>query len=180
MNLPHRRQFLHLAAVAVALPAVSRRASAQAYPSKPVRIVVGFAAGGGTDIMARLMAQSLSERLGQQFIVENRPGAGSNIATELVVNAVPDGYTLLAACLPNASNVTFYDNLKFNFVRDITPIAGIAFDPYVLEVTLLCRRGRSASSLPLPRPIPARSTCVGRRWRRKPYRRRAVQDEGRR
>ena len=134
MNLPHRRQFLHLAAVAVALPAVSRRASAQAYPSKPVRIVVGFAAGGGTDIMARLMAQSLSERLGQQFIVENRPGAGSNIATELVVNAVPDGYTLLAACLPNASNVMFYDNLKFNFLRDITPIAGIAFDPYVLEV----------------------------------------------
>src|SRR5215468_8641230 len=116
-----RRRLLRLAAAALALPAVSRGASAQAYPSKPVRIVVGFAAGGGTDIMARLMAQSLSERLGQQFIVENRPGAGSNIATELVVNAVPDGYTL-AACLPNASNVTFYDNLKFNFVRDITPI----------------------------------------------------------
>ncbi|PWT84370.1 MAG: MFS transporter, partial [Proteobacteria bacterium] len=129
-----RRRLLRLAAAALALPAVSRGASAQAYPARPVRILVGFAAGGGTDIMARLMAQSLSERLGQQFVVENRPGAGTNIATEAVVNAAPDGYTLLAASQPNAINATLYEHLKFNFVRDIVPIAGIALDPFVLEV----------------------------------------------
>jgi tripartite-type tricarboxylate transporter receptor subunit TctC len=129
-----RRRFLRLAAAALALPAASRGAGAQAYPAKPVKIVVGFAPGGGTDIMARLMAQSLSERLGQQFIVENRPGAGTNIATEAVVNAAPDGYTLLAASQPNASNATLYERLKFNFVRDIVPVAGIALDPFVLEV----------------------------------------------
>src|SRR5205807_8216333 len=102
----HRRTFLHLAAGAAALPAVSRVAKAQAYPSRPVRIIVGFAPAGGTDIMARLIGQWLSERLDQQFVIENRPGAGTNIATEAVVNAPPDGYTLLVACLPNASNAT--------------------------------------------------------------------------
>jgi tripartite-type tricarboxylate transporter receptor subunit TctC len=131
---PPRRQLLHLAAGAAALPVVSRFAWAQAYPSRPVRIVVGFAPGGGTDIMARLIGQWLSERLGQQFVVENRPGAGTNIATEAVVNAAPDGYTLLLACLPNASNATLYENLKFNFIRDITPVAGIDRQPFAIEV----------------------------------------------
>jgi tripartite-type tricarboxylate transporter receptor subunit TctC len=134
MKLPHRRQFLHLAAGAAALPVVSRIARAQIYPSRPVRIVVGFAPGGGLDIRARLIGQWLQERLSQPFIVENRPGAASNIATEAVVNAAPDGYTLLLAALPNAINATLYGNLKFNFVRDITPIAGIDREPFVIEV----------------------------------------------
>jgi tripartite-type tricarboxylate transporter receptor subunit TctC len=134
MKLPHRRQFLHLAAGAAALPAASRIARAQAYPARPVRIIVGFAPGGGTDIMARLIGQWLSERLGQQFVIENRPGAGTNIATEAVVNASPDGYTLLLAGLPNASNATLYENLKFNFIRDITPVAGIQREPFVIEL----------------------------------------------
>ena len=118
MKLP-RRSFLHLAAGAAALPAVSRIARARAYPTRPVRIIVGFAPAGGTDIMARLIGQWLSERLGQQFVIENRPGASTNIATEAVVKAPPDGYTLLLACLPNASNATLYDKLNFNFIRDI-------------------------------------------------------------
>ncbi len=133
MKLP-RRQILHLAAGAAALPAVSRIASAQIYPSRPVRIIVGFAPAGGTDIMARLIGQWLSDRLGQQFVIENRSGAGTNIATEAVVNAPPDGYTLLLACLPNASNATLYENLKFNFIHDITPVAGIAREPFAIEV----------------------------------------------
>jgi tripartite-type tricarboxylate transporter receptor subunit TctC len=133
MKLP-RRNFLHLTAGAAALPAASLLAWAQTYPARPVRIVVGFAPGGGTDIMARLIGQWLSERLGQQFVVENRPGAGTNIATEAVVNAPPDGYTLLLACLPNASNATLYENLKFNFIRDITPVAGIDRQPFAIEV----------------------------------------------
>src|SRR5438874_11151497 len=121
-----RRSFLHLAASAAALPTVSRFAWAQNYPSRPVRLIVGFAPGGGTDIMARLIGQWLSERLSQQFVIENRPGAGTNIATEAVVNAPPDGYTLLLAGLPNASNATLYQNLKFNFIRDIAPVAGLS------------------------------------------------------
>jgi tripartite-type tricarboxylate transporter receptor subunit TctC len=129
-----RRNFFHLTAGAAALPAASLLAWAQTYPARPVRIVVGFAPGGGTDIMARLIGQWLSERLGQQFVVENRPGAGTNIATEAVVNAPPDGYTLLLACLPNASNATLYENLKFNFIRDITPVAGIDRQPFAIEV----------------------------------------------
>jgi tripartite-type tricarboxylate transporter receptor subunit TctC len=133
MKLP-RRNFLHLAAGAAALPAVSRIARAQTYPSRPVRIIVGFAPAGGTDIMARLIGQWLSERLGQQFVIENRPGASTNIATEAVVNAPPDGYTLLLACLPNASNATLYENLNFNFIRDIAPVAGIARDTFAIEV----------------------------------------------
>jgi len=133
MKLP-RRSFLHLAAGAAALPAVSRIARARAYPTRPVRIIVGFAPAGGTDIMARLIGQWLSERLGQQFVIENRPGASTNIATEAVVKAPPDGYTLLLACLPNASNATLYDKLNFNFIRDIAPVAGIARDTFVIEV----------------------------------------------
>ena len=122
MKLP-RRQFLHLAAGAAALPAVSRIAWAQSYPTRPVRIIVGFAPSGATDIMARLIGQWLSERLGQQFIVENRPGAASNIATEAVVRAPADGYTLLGTDAAAAINATLYDNLNFNFVRDIAPVA---------------------------------------------------------
>src|SRR5262245_41141120 len=133
VKLP-RRQFLHLAAGAVALPALSRIALAQAYPSRPVRWIVGFAPGGGNDIVARLMGQWLSERLGQPFVIENRPGAGTNIAAEAVVNAPPDGYTLLLAGLPNASNASFYEKLNFNFIRDIAPIAGIARGPQVMVV----------------------------------------------
>src|SRR4030088_908858 len=119
MKLPHRRHVLHLAAGAAALPTVSRFARAQAYPSRPVRIVVPFAAGGATDIIARLIGQWLSERLGQQFVIENRPGAGSNIGTEVVVNAPPDGYTLLLVGASSAINATLYEKLNFNFLRDI-------------------------------------------------------------
>jgi tripartite-type tricarboxylate transporter receptor subunit TctC len=120
-----RRVFLQLAAGAAALPAVSRIARAQAYPTRPVRIMVGFAAGGATDIVARIMGQWLSERLGQQFVVENRPGAGTNIATEAVVNAAADGHTLLMVSPTNAVNATLYDRLSYNFIRDITPVAGV-------------------------------------------------------
>src|SRR6266571_4513344 len=133
MKLP-RRNFLHLLASAAALPTVSRTARAQAYPSRPVRWIVGFAPGGGTDIVARLMGQWLSERLGQQFVIENRPGAGTNIATEVVVNAPPDGYTLLLAGIPNAFNASLFGKLNFNFIRDIVPVAGIIAVPNVMVV----------------------------------------------
>ena len=129
-----RRQFLRLAAGALALPAMSRIASAQIYPARPVRIVVGFAAGNSPDILARLLGQWLSERLGQPFIVENRPGAGTNIATEAVVKAPPDGYTLLMVTPPNAINATLYEKLNFNFMRDIAPVAGISREPNVFVV----------------------------------------------
>jgi tripartite-type tricarboxylate transporter receptor subunit TctC len=129
-----RRKFLHLAAGAAALPAASHMAGAQAYPTRPVRIIVGFAVGGGADITARLMGQSLSKRLGQQFIVENRPGAGGNIATEAVVNAPADGYTLLLATSPNAVNATLYQKLNFNFIRDISPVASVVAVPLVVVV----------------------------------------------
>ena len=129
-----RRKFLHLAAGAAALPVVSRIARAQAYPSRPARIVVPFAAGGATDIIARLIGQWLSERLGQQFVIENRPGAGSNIGTEVVVNAPPDGYTLLLVGASSAINATLYDKLNFNFLRDITPVSGIMSIPFILAV----------------------------------------------
>ncbi len=130
----HRRRFLHLAAGAVALPALSRVALGQSYPSRPVRIIVGFAAGGPNDILARLIGQWLSQRLGQQFIVENRPGAGSNVATEAVVRAPADGYTLLLVGTPNAINATLYDNLNFNFIRDIAPVASLFRGALVLLV----------------------------------------------
>ena len=131
MKLP-RRTFLHLAAGAAALPCVSRIARAQTYPTRPVRIIAAFGAGGGVDITARLIGQWLSERLGQQFVIENRPGAGGNIGTEVVVNSPPDGYTLLLATVPNAVNATLYEKLNFNFMRDIAPVAGIIRVPQII------------------------------------------------
>ena len=133
MKLP-RRQFLHLAAGAVALPAVSRMARAQAYPSRPVRLIVPIAPGGASDITARLIGQWLSERLGQPFIIENRPGGGNNIGTEAVVRAPADGYTLLLCGITNATNATIYDKLNFNFIRDIAPVAGVSRGTFVLLV----------------------------------------------
>src|SRR5262245_9182947 len=134
MKLPHRRQFLHLAAGAAALPVVSRIARAQAYPTRPVRIIVGFGAGGIGDTLARLIGQWLQERLGQPFIVENRPGATGNIATEAVVRAPADGHTLVWVLSGNAINATLYDKLSFNFLRDIAPVASIIRAPYVMAL----------------------------------------------
>jgi len=134
MKLPHRRQFLHLAAGAAALPAISRVAWAQTYPTRPVRIIVGFPAGGATDILARITGQWLSERLVQQFIIENRAGAGGNIGTEAVVKAPPDGYTLLQIATPNGLNAALYQNLNFNFVRDIAPVIGAMRTSYAMVV----------------------------------------------
>jgi tripartite-type tricarboxylate transporter receptor subunit TctC len=133
MKLP-RRKFLHLAAGGAALPFAAQIARAQAYPARPVRIVVGFAAGGPADIVARLIGQWLSERLGQSFIIDNRPGAGGNLGTELVIRAPADGYTLLLVATPNATNATLYDKLNFNFIRDIVPVASTHRAPYVMEV----------------------------------------------
>ena len=133
MKLP-RRQFLHLAAGAVALPAVSRVAWPQTYPMRPVRWIVGYAPAGATDIAARLIGQWLSDRLGQPFVIENRPGASGNIGTEAVVNAPPDGYTLLLVNAGNAINATLYEKLKFNLIRDIAPVAGIISVPLVMQV----------------------------------------------
>src|SRR5438874_8488998 len=129
-----RRQFLRLAAGAAALPALSHIARAQDYPARPVRLVVGFAPAGAQDVLARLIGQWLSERLGQQFIVDNRPGAGGNIAAEAVVRAAPDGYTLLVIGANNAINATLYDKLNFNLLRDIDPVAGIYLVRQVMEV----------------------------------------------
>src|SRR6516164_8022909 len=135
MKLP-RRKFLHLAAGAAALPIVPRIAFAQAYPTRPVNLVVGFAPGGGADITARLVGQWLTERLGQQFIIENRPGAGTNIATAAIVRAPSDGYTILLVTVANAINATLYDNLNFNFIRDIAPVASVIRYPYVMVVSV--------------------------------------------
>jgi tripartite-type tricarboxylate transporter receptor subunit TctC len=134
MKLP-RRRFLQLAAAAGALPAASRLTSAQAYPTRPVHVLVGFAAGGPTDILARLMAQWLSQRLGQPFVVENRPGVGGNLATDAVVNAPADGHTLLLVAPANTINATLYDKLSFNFIRDIAPVGSFVRAFYVMEVT---------------------------------------------
>jgi tripartite-type tricarboxylate transporter receptor subunit TctC len=133
MTLP-RRRFLHLAAAAAALPAAPGITMAQTYPARPVRLLVGYAAGGPADIMARLIGQWLSDRLGQPFVVENRPGAGSNLATEAVIRAPADGYTLLLAVSSNAINATLYEKLNFEFIRDIAPVGSIAGTPYVMEV----------------------------------------------
>jgi tripartite-type tricarboxylate transporter receptor subunit TctC len=130
----HRRKFLQLTAAGLGAPAFSHAAMADDYPARPVRIVAGFAAGGGVDITARLIGQWLNERLGQSFVVENRTGAGGNIGTEAVVGAVPDGYTLLLATVPNAVNASLYSNLKFNFIRDIAPVAGIIRVPMFIMV----------------------------------------------
>ena len=135
MKFPHRRRVLHLAAGVAVLPAVGRCAWAQAYPSRPVRIIVPFPAAGLSDIVTRLVGQWLSERLGTPFIIENRPGAGSNLGTEVVVNAPPDGYTLLNLSSANATNATIYEKLNFNFIRDIAPVASLVRFPYVLEVS---------------------------------------------
>jgi tripartite-type tricarboxylate transporter receptor subunit TctC len=143
MKLP-RRRFLHLAAGAAALPALPRVASALEYPTRPVHLIVGYAPGGTNDISARLMGQWLSERLGRQFVIENRPGAGSNLATETVVQAPPDGYMLLLVNTSNAINATLYDKLNFNFIRDVAPVAGIMRSPQVMAVN---------PSLP-PRTVP--------------------------
>src|SRR5713101_6537899 len=131
VKFPHRRKFLYLAAGAAASPAVSRIASAETYPSRPVRIIVGFPAGTGPDIVARLVGQRLSDWLGQQFIVENRPGAGSSVAAQSVVNAAADGYTLLMATGANTINATLFPNLTFNFIRDVAPVAIINGTPYL-------------------------------------------------
>ena len=132
-NLP-RRQFLNLAAGAAVLPAISRGARAQTYPARPVRIIVGYAAGGSNDIIARLMGQWLSEHLGRPFVIENRPGAGTNLATETVVRAAPDGYTLLLVNPANAVNATLYNKLNFVFLRDIAPVASMIHQPLIMLV----------------------------------------------
>src|SRR6266480_4182627 len=134
MNLL-RRQFLQLAAGAVAAPAVARHAVADAYPNRPVHLLVGFTPAGGNDIIARLMGQWLTERLGQTFVIENRPGAGTNIAAEAVINSAPDGYTLFVSNLSNAINATLYEKLNFDFMRDMMPVAGIALAPAVFAVS---------------------------------------------
>lgn len=134
MTNVHRRKFLHLAAGAAALPVMPRLASALDYPARPVRIIVGFPAGGTPDLFARLIAEWLSRRLGQSFVVENRPGAATNIATELVVRAPPDGYTLLYVATPNLTNGALYRNLSFNFLRDIAPVANVGGAPFVAVV----------------------------------------------
>jgi len=133
VKLP-RRSFLHLVAGAAALPTMSRIAWAQAYPTRPVRLIVPVAPAGASDITARLIGQWLSERLGQQFVIDNRPGGGNNIGTEAVVRAPADGYTLLVAATPNAVNATLYDKLSFNFLRDIAPVASVIRAPYVVAV----------------------------------------------
>jgi tripartite-type tricarboxylate transporter receptor subunit TctC len=133
MKFP-RRQFLHLAAGAAALPALARSASAQSYPTRPVHLVVPSTAGGGIDILARFLGQWLSDRLGRQFVIDNRPGAGGNIGVEMVVRAPPDGYTLLLVAVTNAINATLYDKLSFNFIRDIAPVAGATRASLVMVV----------------------------------------------
>ena len=145
----HRRRFLHLAGAAAALASGSRSAAAQAYPSRPVRLIIGYAPGGSADIVARLMGQWLSERLGQPFIVEARVGGGTNIATEAVVRAAPDGYTLLLTAPANAINATLYEKLPYNFIRDIAPVASIARSP-----------GMTISMMPLPGRKIARSPKI--------------------
>lgn len=160
MKIP-RRHFLRLAAGASAVPAISGFAWGQSYPSRPVRIIVGFAAGGPNDILARLIGQWLSQRLGYQFVIENRPGAGSNLATEAVVRAPPDGHTLLLVGTPNAINATLYDNQNFDFIRDIAPVASLIRGALVMLVhPSRFQPRRFPSSSPTSRRIRASSRMV--------------------
>ena len=147
-----RRQSLHFAAGAVALSGAPRVSRAQTYPARPVRIIVPVGAGSGSDVIGRLIAQRLSERLQQQFVIDNRPGAGTNIGTEQAVRAAPDGYTLLVAVTANAINATLYANLKFNFIRDIAPVAGLARLPNVMVINPLV----SANTIP---PVTWQANC---------------------
>ena len=180
MKLP-RRHFLHLAAGAAALPAMSRVGRAQTYPTRPVRIVVGFTPAGASDIAARLIGQWLSERLGQQFPIENRAGAGGNIGTETVVRAPADGYTLLLAGSNDAINATLYEKLNFNFIRDIAPVASIVRVPNVM-VTNLIGSGQDSSGVHCLRQGQSgqHQHGVGRHRNTEPHVRRAVQDDERR
>jgi tripartite-type tricarboxylate transporter receptor subunit TctC len=160
MKLPHRRQFLHLAAGAAALSVASRIARAQAYPARPVRWIVGFAAGGSVDIHARLMAHWLSERLGQQFIIENRPGANTNIAMQAAVNSRPDGYTLVSVSSSNSSNATLYESLPFNLQRDLTLVAAVNKSALVLEVNPSFQVKSVAEFIAYARTNPAKITIA--------------------
>jgi tripartite-type tricarboxylate transporter receptor subunit TctC len=178
MKLP-RRNFLHLAAGAAALPTLSRFAWAQAYPARPVRIIVPFAPGGAFDIMARLIGQWLSERLGQQFVIDNRPGGGGNIATEAAVRAPADGYTLLLVGPPQAINATLYEKLNFNFLRDIAPVAGVIRGTYVMVVNPLVPAKTVPEFIAYAKTNPGRvQHGVGWHWNLAPCVRRAVQDDG--
>jgi hypothetical protein len=162
MKLPHRRQFLHLAAGAAAVPAVSRFAFAQAYPTRPVRCIVGYAPGGGTDIFVRLVGQSLPARLGQPFVIENRAGASSNIATEAVIRAPADGYTLLGTDAAAAINAALFDSLNFNFIRDMAPPCGGG-------APIRSRQNHSGVHyLRQSEPRQDRDGVIGHRWH-KPY-----------
>ena len=163
-----RRRFLYSAAAVATMPAMLRSVWAQAYPTRPVRIIVGFTPGGTTDIAARLIGQWLSERSGQQFVIENRPGAGSNIAAEAVVNAPADGYTLLLVGAPNAINATLYEKLNFNFIRDVAPVAGIIRTALVMQVNSSVPAKTVPDSSPTRRAIRARSTCRRRAMDRRP------------
>ena len=151
-----RRTFLHLAAGAAALPAVAR--IAKAHPARPLRMIIGYPPGGSADITARLTGQWLSERLGQPVLIESRPGAATNLATETVVRAAPDGYTLLLVAPANCINATLYDKLNFNFLRDLAPVAGIIRVPTLWWLIHCFRSRRSQNWSPMPRPIPASST----------------------
>jgi tripartite-type tricarboxylate transporter receptor subunit TctC len=153
-----RRRFLYLATAAAALASVSRMATAQTYPTRPVRLIIGYPPGGSADITARLLGQWLSERLGQPFVIESRPGASTNIATEAVVRAPPDGYTLLLVAPANAINATLYEKLNFNFISDIAPVAGIIRFPNVMVVNPSVPAKTVPEFIAYPRPIRAGST----------------------
>jgi tripartite-type tricarboxylate transporter receptor subunit TctC len=181
MKIP-RRRFLHLAASSAALPIASCIAWAQAYPTRPVHFIVAFAPGGANDIVARLIGQSLSERIGQPFIIENRAGAGSNIGTEVVVRAPPDGYMLLMVGAPNAINATLYEKLPFEFIRDIAPVASILNVPLVMEVnpsvpatTVREHRGALRG---IARPADSGRLRAGLRGERVAWRRRSPEHPG--
>src|SRR5215470_16079410 len=174
MKLP-RRNFLHLAAGAAALPALPRLARTQAYPSRPVRLIVPFAPGGTTDIIARLIGPWLSGRLRQQFVIENRPGAGSNIGTEAVVRATAGGYTLLIATGANAVGATLYEKLNFNFINDIAPVAGLIRIPFVMEVNPSVPVKTVPEFIAYAKANPGRISMA---WQHGPHGRRTVQHDG--